>query len=109
MKVDKGFLVFLLRLFSAVSIVMGGMIFGCGDGDGVTDDADITGNAQAIKITEVMFIPSDGPEWVELYNTSSDENANISQMEIRNAKGDAYRVPRDTPYRTSRRICTYPV
>ena len=96
---EKG-MVFLLPLrICLLAILIVGLLsfIGCGDGDGGGSSTIGAGNVQAIKITEVMFIPSTGAEWVELYNSSNDQMIDLSLAEIHNIKGDVFQIPFGTP------------
>ena len=98
MKEERMVFLLPLRIFLLAILIVGLMSFtGCDDGDGGDSSTIGAGNVQTIRITEVMFIPSTGVEWVELYNTSSDEYANLGQSKISNASGDVYHIPVDFP------------
>jgi len=73
------------------------MATGCSDDNGGGSGAGAAGDPGAMRITEVMFVPSSGPEWVELYNTT-DNSVDLRGTEIRNERGDTYRIPEDIPY-----------
>jgi len=77
--------------FGLMAIIgtMGGCSSEEGEGGGSIGSSEI-------RLNEVLFFASTGPEWVELYNTGSDA-MDIGLFQISNEKGDTYDIPEELP------------
>jgi hypothetical protein len=70
-----------------------GMAGGCNSGGESSRSIANIGSSQ-IRLNEVLFFPSSGPEWIELYNPDSD-SVNIGLLQISNDQGDTYDIPEE--------------
>ena len=88
MKTDKKKAVCFTCLLSVMAFGLMAII--C-TGGGCSSDGDGARNigSSEIRLNEVLFFASTGPEWVELYNSSSDP-MDIGLFQISNEKGDTY-------------------